>query len=652
MSGSLMSLGMRAMAANYAALQTTGHNIANANVPGYSRQQAELATAGGRFTGAGFFGRGVDVATVSRAHNEFLTREAAATRSVAAMDGARLEQLRRLENVFKPGEAGLGHATTQLMQAMVDLASRPNDLSTRQVVLARAQDMAARFSLASDQIDESQASVEAGLKTAVDEVNGLTQGIAAVNQRIAALRGLGQPANDLLDEREQLISRLSAHVRVTRIEADDGTLGLFAGGGQRLVLGIEAVKLQWMQDPRDPARSAVGVMEFGNLRTFDENSLGGGSIAGMLRFQNDDLVAGRNLVGRLAAAVGDALNTQQMRGLNLQTPVGTVPSQALFSLGAARAINHDANTRDGAGNFVANITLTRTDSTALQASDYELKEDRNNPGSWQLTRLSDGKTSTVVSGDVVDGMQIDFGSPGPQPGDRFLLQPVGRAASDMKVLLTDPRDIAAASSLIATTGAANVGTASVQSLTVLAAPLPTPGATARVTFTSDSGDYTWELFDNNNVLLASGTDVWQAGRSIPAAPLDINGFSLQLAGVPRNGDTVIVAPTPAAAVASNNGNALSLVALRDAAIVGGRSATDAWALALSDIGVRVQSGSTSADISDAVAAQSELYRSAQAGVNLDEEAAKLIQFQQSYQAAAKVLQVAQSLFDTLLDAAG
>ena len=183
-----------------------------------------------------------------------------------------------------------------------------------------------------------------------------------------------------------------------------------------------------------------------------------------------------------------------------------------------------------------------------------------------------------------------------------------------------------------------------------AAPPPTPDATTRVTFTSDTGDYTWELFDSSNTLLASGTATWQAGAAIPEAPLDINGFTLQLAGVPRNGDTVSVLPTPTNAINTNNGNVLALVALRDAGVVGGRSATDAWALALSDIGVRVQSGKTAADISDAVAGQSELARSSNAGVNLDEEAATLIQYQQTYQAAAKVLQVAQQIFDSVLNA--
>jgi len=647
----LMAMGIKAMAANYAALQTTSHNIANANVAGYSRQQVELATSQGQFSGAGYFGKGVDVVAVTRSHNEFLTREAASARALAGMDASRLEQLQRLEGLFRTGEGGLGHASSLFLNAMVDLASRPADLAARQVVLARAGDLAARFAEAGAALDESQASVDAELKASVAEVNSLARSIAEVNQRITALRGVGQAPNDLLDERERLISSLSQHVKVSRIEADDGSMAIFIGGGQRLVLGSEAATLGVVADAADPSRSAVAIVENGTARPLGEEGLGGGSIAGLLRFQNQDLTDARNLVGRLAAALGGAVNEQQRLGLNLQPPLGQRAGTDLFALGPTQALPHAANASDASGNPIGSVALTITDPGALQPSEYALREDPGQPGVWQLTRLLDGKVSTVVSGDVVDGMRIDFGAPGPQAGDRFLLQPVTRAANGMTMRLDDPRDIAAAAPLVATTGPANTGSVGIDRLQVRAAPLPVPGATTRITFTDDSGGYTWELLDANNAPLASGAGTWQAGQLLPAPPLDINGYALQLSGVPRSGDLVTVEPTPASAMATNNGNALALLGLRDAGLADGRTAVEAWSQAIAEIGVRVQSARASADISAAVAGQAELVRSSQAGVNLDEEAARLIQYQQSYQAAAKVLQVAQSLFDTLLQAA-
>ncbi len=256
MASALMSIGTRAMTANYAALQTTGHNIANANVDGYSRQQLELETSTGQFTGAGFFGKGVDVATVTRSHDAFLTREAAAASSLSALDRARLEQLERLEGVFPLGESGLGHAAGEFLNAMVDLASHPQDPSTRQVVLARAGDVAARFADAASRLDGLQAGVRQDLQASVAQVNGLAARIAQVNQQVAAALGTGHTPNDLLDQRDGLVADLSKLVQVSTIAADDGTLGVFIAGGQRLVLGNQAATLQVASDPMDSSRAA------------------------------------------------------------------------------------------------------------------------------------------------------------------------------------------------------------------------------------------------------------------------------------------------------------------------------------------------------------------------------------------------------------
>ena len=645
-SSPLMSLGVRAMAANYAAMQTTGHNIANANTQGYSRQQAILATSQGQFTGAGFFGRGVDVVSVSRSHNEFLTREAASSQSLAAMDATRLSQLQRLENVFQTGESGLGYAATELFNAMVDLSSRPTDLATRQVVLARASDMAMRFSEAGATLDQTQAAVTSDLKSTVAEVNQLTKSIAAANQRIAALRGSGQPANDVLDERDRLISQLSERIQVTRIEADDGTVGLFIGGGQRLVLGGSATDLMVVPSDVDPGRSALAMREGMTTRRIDDAGLGGGSMAGLLRFQNSDLVQARNLVGQLAASVGGAVNAQQMRGLSLQQPMGSTPSQPMFALGPQQALPQTGNARDPNTNLpIGNVSLTITDPAALVASDYELRESTSSPGSWDLTRLSDGLVRPVNSGDVVDGMQIDITDA--QAGDRFLLQPVARAANGMRALLSSPLDIAAASPLMATAAAGNTGTAATGDLVVTTSPLPFPGASEQLQFFRLTPPVNGMDYEYVSSITGAATP-WRTGTPVVGA----NGYTLQLSGVPGDGDVINVDPTPVASLGSNNGNARALLALRDGLIVGGRTMTDSWSQSLADMGVRVQSADSSASISAAVATQTEQVRSGQDGVNLDEEAARLIQFQQSYQAAAKVLQVAQSLFDTLLQATG
>jgi flagellar hook-associated protein 1 FlgK len=306
------------------------------------------------------------------------------------------------------------------------------------------------------------------------------------------------------------------------------------------------------------------------------------------------------------------------------------------------ALPSSTNARNAAGNFVSSVTMSIADASQLQASEYTLAGDPANAGQFVLTRLSDGLARSIASGDTVDGLTINVNSP--VAGDSFLLQPFARSASEMQRVLDDPRGLAAASPLEAVRGSSNTGTAAVASLTIVS-PSADPTQTASIAFTSPNGDYSWELRDRStNALLSNGTGTWQAGQ-----PIALNGFELQLSGVPATGDAFTVQKTTYPV--TNNGNALAFVAQRDSAFVGGETVTDAYASAMAGIGTSVQGAKSAADISGAVASQTEAQRASQAGVNLDEEAARLLQYQQSYQAAAKVLQVAQNIFDSLLQSA-
>ncbi len=540
----LLSLGARAMNANVAALQVIGNNIANANTVGYSRQSAQFETAGEQSTGSGYFGRGVNVTTVARAHSDFLTREAAATRSVASADAARSAQLQQLESVFQIGDAGIGYAAGQLFNSFVDVSNRPQDLSARQVVLARAGDVASRFRAASEQIGSLQAGVTLELKTSVASINTLTQSIAALNVRIANSRGSGHAPNDLLDQRDNAINDLSQYLQVTTVAADDGSTSVFMANGQKLVLGGSATSLVTLPDAADPAKLQLGVDDGGAMRAFARGAVAGGSVAGLLQFQNSDLPDARRLLDELAVGISSGLNQQQALGLDLN----------------------------------------------------------GNPG------------APIFS---------------------------GATAAELRVALADPKGIAAASPVSATLAPRNAGTATIASLRASSNSLDA-NLVATLTFSDDNGNYNYSLIDSSSVLPpTTGSGTFSAGQ-----PIELNGWSLQLAGVPRSGDAVSVGKT--AAPAGNNGNANALLALRDAPLVGGQSVTDAYASALATIGVRVQSAKAAADQSAGIATDAKTAQASQSGVNLDEEAARLIQFQQSYQAAAKMLQVAQTVFDTLL----
>jgi flagellar hook-associated protein 1 FlgK len=660
MSGSaLMNIGTKALFANYAALQTTGNNISNANTKGYSRQEVQLESAGGQFSGAGFFGKGVNVTTVARAHDDFLTREAASSKSLASADATRSDQLKQLESVFATGESGVGYAAGEFLNAFVDVANNPQDMAARQVVLGHADDVAARFRAAGEQMDQLQAGVTADIKASIDSINTLAKRVADINSQITLAQGSGHQPNDLLDQRDQLISQISEQIQVTTIPASDGSMSVFIGGGQRLVLGGEATTLAAVPDEFDPSKVRVGITDAGGTHPLPDNLITGGSIAGLLRFQGKDLVDARNLLGQMAAALAGAVNNQQALGLDLGSPASS--GAPIFSTGAQTVLPSSSNAKDAFGNPVASyvdasgtlqptVSFTITNASALKASNYQVQPDPATAGNYLVTRLSDGVQTSIASGGTVDGFQLNVVAPLPAAGDRFLLQPVASAALNMKRVLDDPKGIAAASPFTASVGVNNIGTMSVSNVKEVSTTANT-ALTANISFTSNTGDYSWQLVDATNTVVSSGTATWTAGQSI-----NLNGFQLDLNGVPKTGDTVSVGATPFPA--ANNGNARALVDLRAATIVGqqggsgGATITDAYANVMTDIGVRVQSAQISADMSASVANDAQAAVSEKTGVNLDEEAARLIQYQQSYQAAAKMLQVAQAVFDTLLQATG
>ena len=504
----LMSLGVRAMSANYAALQATGHNISNANTEGYSRQSVVLETNGGQFTGAGFFGKGVNVATVQREHSDFLTREASTTKAIAAADEARSSQLQQLEKVFPLGEDGIGYAATSMFNALVDVANKPADTSARQVVLARAGEFATRVKTAGEQLDTLQQGVTEELKASITQVNMLAGRVAELNQKIAAVKGSGQSPNDLLDQRDQTISEISRYVQVTTMEAGDGSMSVFIGGGQKLVLGNQATRLVAVADAYDPSRLQLGVNDSGAVREMPQELVTGGSIAGLLRFQNDDLVSARNQLGQIAAAVAGSVNRQQALGLDgSQPPASGAP---LLTVGAPQVLPASSNTGG------ATVSISVSNPTELQASDYELVRDPALPaGSYTLTRLSDGNSQTVTDGAIVDGFQISIGATAPAANDRFLLQPVSAASRNATLALENTRGLAAASPVAATFDVDNIGTASVAALSATAVNAAAAPLTATITFTNDSGAYNWELRDASNALVRSGTGTWTSGQTNP-----------------------------------------------------------------------------------------------------------------------------------------
>lgn len=662
MSG-LFSVGTRALQANQIALQTAGNNIANVNTPGYSRQTVVLQTAQGQYTGAGYIGKGVDVATIQRNFSAFLTRQSALAGSTSSADTTRADKLKQLEGLFGGGSTGLGAAVNDMLNAFSDVASAPTDLTARTVVLTRVDETAARMRASSQSLDDLQQGVTQELSQKVSAINSLAKSIAGVNEQIARAQGSGQSPNDLLDQRDQLVRELNQYVQTTSIAADDGTVGIFLGGSQALVLGTTASTVSLVKDDfGDPLKSKLAINRNGQSTTLEESTLGGGEVSGLLRFQNTDLAEGRNLLGRLTMVVGTAMNTQHKLGVdldgkaggNLFTPTSFGPSNVLQPVAPA--------TLNTAG-LSLSISTANMDPSKFAASDYEVNFSSTTGGS--ITRRSDGHPINFTftpgagtfqfqmatdpalgpyTGTKFDGLTLDMSSTSaPVLGDRFVLKPFSTSASNISSVFSTPRALAVASPVAGSMGTTNTG--SLQQVSVLARSNPIAVTPVTLTFTGANSytrsDYAGPLspFTYVSGQVIEGT--------VPATSPP-SQWSLTLQGSPKAGDTFTIEPQPAANSNLNAGNASAMLGLRDAVMFDGGPLTDGYAGLIAQIGIRTQSANFAAEVSGSIASNLERDRTGVSGVNLDEEAAKLLQFQQAYQASSKMIQIAQSIFDTLI----
>ena len=640
----ILNVGTQALQANLVALQTIGNNIANVNTPGYSRQRVSMETVPGQYTGNGFVGKGVSIQTISRNYDEFLTRQSTLATSVQAGDVTRAEYLKQLTDIFQGGTSGVGAAINDMLNAFSDVASTPTDLTARTVALTRVDEAARRMRGASLSLDDLQAGISAAMDEKVNSINTLAQKISAVNNQVATALGSGQTPNDLLDKRDQLIKELGQYVQTSSVPASDGSINIFIGGSQALVLGSQPATVAISSNEfGDPMQSKLVINRGSTSVTMDENALGGGELSGLLRFNNNDLVEGRNLLGRLTVGITSAMNTQHRLGLDLDGAQGG----DLFTPISVNNVLASSNN----GVSTAAFGLTVTDSTKLAASDYVVNISATG---GIITRVSDNQqvgafdNTTSPLPITFDGLTLSNTGGAANAGDRFYLKPYSNSASNVTREFASARALAVASPVVGKMGAGNTGSLQLSSLVARSAPVSNVPVT--LTFTNAAGVLTYTRSD------APGTFTYTSGVPIEGtepANNPLTQWSVKLQGTPKTGDTFTVGSITDPALkldpSLNGGNATSLMNLRDLAMFDGAAMSDGYASLISQVGIRTQSANYSAEVSTNLATNAEKERTGISGVNLDEEAGKLLQYQQAYQASAKMIQVAQGIFDTLFN---
>ncbi len=629
MATSIFNIGISGLQAAQAGLVTTGHNIANVNTPGYSRQQVEYTNATPQATGSGFFGSGVDIVSVRRLYSQFLNTEVLSAGTQSSALATAYSQIQQLDNIVADPTAGLSPALQDFFTAVQGVATTPNVASSRQALLSSAQSLKSRFDVIDQRVRDLRDGVNNDISATATEISNYASQIADLNQRIIVARGAtgGQPPNDLMDQRDQLVAQLNTDIRATVVQQDDGAYNVFIGSGQPLVAGVLAYSLGTLTDPLDSSKVAVGYKTPSGVVPLPEATLTGGKLGGMLAFRSQTLDPAQNAVGRVAIALSETFNSQQALGQDLNGQLGT----NFFSVGTPRVTSNSNNT----GSAILGGTFDPTNVAGLTTSDYQLKYDGTN---YTLLRLQDNNVRTFATlPQSVDGFTLALSSGTVAAGDTFLIRPTVDGAQSFDVAISDPSKVAAAAPIRTAQGSANSGTGKVSagSVSTVGANLQQP---VTITFTSPT------TFNVTGTGTGNPTGVaYTAGQDIT-----FNGWKVQITGAPATGDSFTVGPNTGGS--GDNRNALLLAGLQTAKTLDGGTTSyqDAYAAFVSDVGTQTRQLQVTSQAQATVLQQATTAQQSLSGVNLDEEAANLIRFQQAYQASGRVLQIASTLFDTLL----
>lgn len=623
----VMSTGLSALLAFQRALDTTSHNIANANTAGYVRQRTEFGARAPQAFGSGWVGRGVDVLTITRQYDQYLVTEARGAASSSAGLSTYASLAERVNNLFGDSANGLAATLQRLQGALQGVATEPTSIPARQVLIGEARGVVERLGFFDARLRDLESEAELRLDTEINEVNSLAAGIARLNRDIATgLAATGQPPNDLLDERDRLLDRLATKLNVTLVPQDGMIVNVFVGRGQALVLNQSAARLDTRPDGFDPTRSRV--MLLSDQGASDVTSaLTGGALGGLLEFRSGLLDPTRNALGRIAAGLAETLNTQHRAGQDLAGR----PGADLFRVGPVAVSPHGSN-----GGAVT-LSVARAPAAALTAADYQLDYQG---GAWSLRRLDTGAfvtmTGTGTSGDPLraDGLEIVVAGT-PADGDRFLIRPTREAVAGLGLAILDPARIAAGTPIRAEALPANAGDAVTSLGEVVDATNPLLRAEVEIEFLSPT---TYSVNGSGSFTFISG------------APIEINGWRIAITGSPAAGDRFRISANDNGI--GDNRNALAMAtALGRAQFDGGTtSLNSAVARLTTDVGTRTQQAQMSRDAQKLMYEEAVKARENANGVNLDEEAANLLRFQQAYQAAAQLVRIAGQMFDTLLDA--
>ncbi len=741
---SILNIGQSALAAAEIGLTVTGNNIANASTPGYSREQTVQTEATPQGFGYGFVGSGVDVSTIQRQFSSFAAQQVNSAQASSSNLSTYYTQMQQIDNMLGDTTTGLTPTMQSFFSGVQTLATTPSSLSSRQALLSQAQAMTSQFQSMGQQLDQIGQGVNTQIQTSVSSINAIASQIAQLNGSIVQAQDASQqqPANALLDQRDQLVNQLSQQINASVVQESNGQYDIYIGNGQALVMGQSVNTLSTVSSPLNSSQLSVAFTSNGSTATLPDSALTGGQLGGVLSFRDQSLNSAQNQLGLLAIGMGTTFNAQSALGQDLNGNPGT----KFFNVGSPQV--YGASTNTGSGVLTASISNVN----ALTGQDYQLTD---NGTSYTLTPVNGGASTTFTSfPQTIAGVTFNM-SGSPATGDTFLVRPTASGADNFSVAITDPAQIAAAAPIVTSTvsdppvmtasaagntgsgaiSAADIGsnptspltgpvtltyngtgntlsgfpasqpvtvTTAVGSTTTYPAGTPVPysdgatisfqgvsfnisgtpangdsftlsnGGTGQISPGSVSSAYlatpltapltlTYSSASNSlsgfpaadavTVTTASGTTTYPAGTPVTytdGATISFGGISFAISGTPVNNDTFTVGPNTGGTGDSRNAVLLGQLQNTNTLLNGTANYQNVYSSLVSSVASKTSELQVTSTAENTTLTNLQNVQQSQSGVNLNEEANNLLQYQQAYQAAGKLMQIASQLFNSLL----
>ncbi len=622
----LLNNGSNSLLAFQRALTTTSHNIANLNTDGYSRQRVDLEALNPSQTSTGFVGNGVRAVGIERLHDQFAMTQVLQSTSAHAQHDTHHLLASRIDNLVADDALSLTPVLNDFFNAIQDVNGNPTSSAAREVFVGSTDAVASRLRALQLQLDNTQEEVNQRTSASVDEVNLLALDVAELNQRIVSggTKNRGTQANDLLDQRDLLISKLSEHVDINRLEQDDGSVNVFMANGVGLVIGNRASELRTTANSLSSDRTQIEISHGNGWQNITPR-LSGGTIGGLLEFDSQTLNPAMNRLGAIALQFANGMNTQHAQGVDLNGN----PGSDIFSVNEPNVSANAKNSGSGT------LSSSFTDISLVQATEYNV---RYTGSDFTITRLSDQTQTSSSLPLTLDGMQINF-SGAPAAGDTFRISPTRRAAASTQSMLNGADSIALSSPLRSSGEIGNLSDASVSSPIVDDINNPALRDNIDIRFSSNTS---FDIVDSTSGAVLS------AGVSYtPGVEIIYNGWQVGINGSPQTGDVFSVASNNSAQ--GNNANGLAMAAMQTEPGINSQSTyNEEYSALVSRVGEQTRTLQTRSEALDTMRLDAIDRQQAVSGVNLDEEAVNLTRYEQAYQASAQIISTADTLFQTLL----